>query len=613
MKRFYNLLFALLAVLPAIAQDVTEAPTIEVNESRNEYTIDVEGAGLLTVELYRDIFAGEGENPELFESAQVSGSYHYVISRPYEMEGGFQCIVKARAQENDMLPSEEVIKSFDVRPFFIMPTPVISFNEDEDGLYIDVQGEGNLTVYITVNGESVDVDQLPFFVPRTYEEQEIYVNAIADGYGELDVLPAGATASYVLAAAEVPPEPLVTPTPHIWVEEKDDYVIIHADDTHNPYDPNDPFGEVAVYLYIDGQQVDNPYVVHRTYDLQDLGVSAYAVSLTNQDVLPSETAYIVCLVEPLPQPEQTSAPTINLTSIENGCYVVTLCETEPSTIYYRVGVYDEVSQEFEFGLWVKYQDELTFMDPGIYRIEAYAIAVGKVESVIISGEFVCILPTPSYIYDFVEDGVFYKITTEGKVSVCSETTDFNSYSGEVTIPATVTHGGVTYMVTGIKEDAFRGCSGLTGVTIGAYVTAIGDRAFKGCSSLTSVTLGDYVITVGANAFSGCSSLASVTLGSGVAQIGSGAFSSCNALTSVTCKAATPPVMAGSDCFGCYDTATLHVYPPVLDSYKAADGWKLFANIIAEDKVAPAACDTNGDGKINISDVTSLINYLLNMP
>lgn len=265
---------------------------------------------------------------------------------------------------------------------------------------------------------------------------------------------------------------------------------------------------------------------------------------------------------------------------------------------------------FDFGDWMLYESPIAFYEPGNYRVEAYAIAEGKNQSVSVAYEFVLTKPTPSYIYDFEEDGIYYKITTGGKVSVCSETTAFNSYSGKVTIPATVTHEGVTYMVSGIQENAFRACADLTEVTIGAYVTAIGNHAFKDCVSLTSVTLGDYVITLGSEAFSGCSSLSSVTLGSGLASIGTNAFQGCDALTSVTCKAATPPVMAASNCFACYSTATLHVHPAVLDSYRATNYWNQFADVVAEDRVAPAAGDTNGDGRLSIGDVTTLIDMLL---
>ena len=127
-----------------------------------------------------------------------------------------------------------------------------------------------------------------------------------------------------------------------------------------------------------------------------------------------------------------------------------------------------------------------------------------------------------------------------------------------------------------------------------------------------MTLGDYVITLGEEAFSGCSSLTSVMLGSGLANIGANAFKGCDALTSVTCKAATPPVMAASNCFACYGTATLHVHPAVLDLYQSTNYWNQFTTVVAEDKVAPAVGDANGDGRLSIGDVTTLIDMLLKM-
>lgn len=610
-----KLLFALLVVLlalPAVAQEMTEPPTIQVSEIGLEYIIDVTGNGVLTVEVYGLKNGSEGLYEDIIISAQANESYHYVLPRPYEASEGCECIVKAVAQEEGKLPSEEVTQSFYLTPLFLMPTPEISLSETEEGLYIDVQGQGQLTVYVTINDdERMTVDQLPYFVPRTYEDQNIFIEAIAEGYGQLDIIPSMATETYVLSAAPVPPDPLVVPMPYINIEEEADCVIIYAYDSHNPYDPDDPFGEVAVYLYIDGQEVDNPCVIPRTDELQDLGVSAYAVSLSNPDALQSDWVTAVCIVEPLVQPTETTLAPVAATTSYVDKYVVSLSDDdEASDIYYRVGIYNEETYDFVFEDWMLYQDDLVFTVPGTYRVEAYAIAPNKLESVTIAVTFTFQLPTYDRIYDFVEDGVYYKITAEGKVAVCCKTTAYNSYSGQVDIPATVTHEGVNYMVTAIMENAFRGCDGLTGITIGAYVTSIGNRAFYQCTALTSITLGDYVITVGNEAFNGCRSLASVTLGSGVAQIGAEAFRGCIALTSVTSKAATPPVMAASNCFDCYDTATLYVHPAVFDSYQAANYWKQFVNIVAEDKVAPVNGDANGDGKLTISDVSTLINMLL---
>ena len=65
-------------------------------------------------------------------------------------------------------------------------------------------------------------------------------------------------------------------------------------------------------------------------------------------------------------------------------------------------------------------------------------------------------------YDFDDANLTATVTYRGS--------SYNSYTGEYAgnkvIPATVTYGGNTYSVTSIGNSAFRGCSGLTSVTIG---------------------------------------------------------------------------------------------------------------------------------------------------
>ena len=78
--------------------------------------------------------------------------------------------------------------------------------------------------------------------------------------------------------------------------------------------------------------------------------------------------------------------------------------------------------------------------------------------------------------------------------------------GAVTIPGNVTIGSTEYTVTGIGDNAFRSCSGLTSISIPNTITTIGNSAFRGCNSLESITLLENIATIGNNAFADCSQL-----------------------------------------------------------------------------------------------------------
>ena len=103
----------------------------------------------------------------------------------------------------------------------------------------------------------------------------------------------------------------------------------------------------------------------------------------------------------------------------------------------------------------------------------------------------------------------------------------------------------------IKQIAFRGCSGLTSVTIGNSVTSIGVNAFDCCSGLTSVTIGNSVTSIGGSAFACCSGLSSVTIPNSVTSIGGDAFILCTGLTSVTIGNSVTSIgdNAFNECYG----------------------------------------------------------------
>lgn len=126
----------------------------------------------------------------------------------------------------------------------------------------------------------------------------------------------------------------------------------------------------------------------------------------------------------------------------------------------------------------------------------------------------------------------------GAFRVCTSLT-------EITIPETVTYFGAevkkfssdaTYGVS--SDGVFAYCTALTRVVMngfydfGTYLQIPND-AFKGCTALTSVSIGEKINYIGKGTFSGCTSLASVTIPKNVERLYSNAFSGCTALASVT--------------------------------------------------------------------------------
>ena len=125
--------------------------------------------------------------------------------------------------------------------------------------------------------------------------------------------------------------------------------------------------------------------------------------------------------------------------------------------------------------------------------------------------------------------------------------------------------------------AFRGCWGLTSITIPDSVTSIGMGAFGGCSSLTTIEVGagnmnytevngvlfnkektllhtypvgktganyvipDSVTSIGEWAFAECANLTSITIPDGVTSIGHAAFAACESMNAVTFLGDAPKV------------------------------------------------------------------------
>ena len=240
-------------------------------------------------------------------------------------------------------------------------------------------------------------------------------------------------------------------------------------------------------------------------------------------------------------------------------------------------------------------------------------------------------------YDVEVDGIYYNIVT--KVKTAEVTKGDNKYSGDVTIPETITVDNVVCNVTRIEGSAFSDCTGLTSITIPNSVTSIGDEAFSGCTGLTSITIPNSVTSIVEWAFSGCTGLTSITIPSSVTSIGEFAFTGCTGLTSITIPSSVTSIEddAFSGCKNienvyCYaetvpstetdafrdayiEYATLHVPESAINAYKTTEPWSAFGTFktLEGTGVEKNKCETPTiafiDGKLTFSCATEDVEYV----
>lgn len=241
--------------------------------------------------------------------------------------------------------------------------------------------------------------------------------------------------------------------------------------------------------------------------------------------------------------------------------------------------------------------------------------------------FTCLLCGMSAIAaDFVVDGISYLKDSETDVSVTTGT-----YSGEITIPESITVDGVTYTVSKINSSAFKYTTEVTAVTLPNTITELPDRAFDGCSALTTVNLPSNLTSIGAYCFRNCSVLATIDIPASVKTIGDQAFNGCrnfpnrisiNAETvgslafngckiyyltlgenvkslsdafancsifGININTPTPPTIApfSSSSRDVYIETHIHLAGEWVETYKQADVWKDFFYIVADWDTAKA--------------------------
>ena len=161
------------------------------------------------------------------------------------------------------------------------------------------------------------------------------------------------------------------------------------------------------------------------------------------------------------------------------------------------------------------------------------------------------------------DGIHYVLdssTMTASVTYTSSTSNnpnppSTAYTGNITIPASVTYDGTTYTVAKIGDYAFRYCTGLTSISIPSSVTSIEDYAFHYCTGLTSISIPSSVTSIGDDAFHYCTGLTSITIPSSVTSIGDYAFSICSGLASIKVEAGNTAYDSRENCNALIETAS----------------------------------------------------------
>ena len=184
-------------------------------------------------------------------------------------------------------------------------------------------------------------------------------------------------------------------------------------------------------------------------------------------------------------------------------------------------------------------------------------------------EAIAKLPEPKK-NEVIEDktGNDYKVTDPEKKEVFYKA-PASKKAKTVTIPASVTIDGVTYKVTKIDDNAFKGKTTVTKITIPSTVTTIGKDAFYGCKKLKTVSVPKNVTEIGKTAFKGCAALTKVTLPSKCTKIGANAFNGCKKMNTITIKSSklTSKSVSANAFKGLSKNVTIKVPKKQLKAYK----------------------------------------------
>lgn len=152
----------------------------------------------------------------------------------------------------------------------------------------------------------------------------------------------------------------------------------------------------------------------------------------------------------------------------------------------------------------------------------------------------------------------------------------------------------------INDSAFMGCTSLANISFSASLQSIGYYAFSGCTSLTNIDLSDctYFGNLTNGIFQDCSSLISVILPNSIYNISDTVFNNCENLQMIVINAVEVPNLGDNAFLTCSEDLVIYVPAEAVETYKTAEGWSQYADIIyADTELSIGDEETPGDDDI----------------
>ena len=204
---------------------------------------------------------------------------------------------------------------------------------------------------------------------------------------------------------------------------------------------------------------------------------------------------------------------------------------------------------------------------------------------------------PALPQKFSYDGIEYNAIYQGDGNYAEVTFPSGQmYTGDITIPATITYQGIDYIVSGFDNtdglSPFVGNPFITSLNLQLQVEHLRPRQFMGCTNLSTLQLPSTLRSIGSECFRNCPMLMQITLPASVESLEDNAFCGCQYLTDIYSYAALPPSGSNSDDYPFAQcrpqNVTLHVPASCEYIYSTSGFWSKFANIVGDLPAVPTA-------------------------